>query len=33
VLAVHTGMREGELLSLKWEDVDLESGVLRLDEP
>ncbi len=30
VLAVHTGMREGELLGLKWEDVDLKSGVLRL---
>src|SRR5829696_5841779 len=30
VLAVHTGMREGELLGLKWEDVNLESGVLRL---
>ncbi len=30
VLAVHTGMREGELLGLKWEDVDLESGILRL---
>jgi integrase len=30
VLAVHTGMREGELLGLKWDDVDLEAGVLRL---
>src|SRR5215212_3487521 len=30
VLAGHTGMREGELLGLKWEDVDLERGVLRL---
>ena len=30
VLAVHTGMREGELLGLKWEDVGLERGVLRL---
>jgi integrase len=29
VLAVHTGMREGELLGLKWEDVDLERGLLR----
>jgi integrase len=29
-LAVHTGMREGELLGLKWEDVDLERSVLRL---
>ncbi len=30
VLAVHTGMREGELLGLKWEDVDFECDVLRL---
>jgi integrase len=30
VLAIHTGMREGELLGLKWEDVDLKAGVLRL---
>ncbi len=32
VLAVHTGMREGELLGLKWEDVNLEGTepVLRL---
>ncbi len=26
VLAVHTGMRQGELLGLKWADVDLKSG-------
>jgi integrase len=26
VLAVHTGMRQGELLALKWTDVDLETG-------
>ena len=26
VLAVHTGLRQGELLGLKWEDVDLENG-------
>src|SRR5215204_2421852 len=30
VLAVHTGMRPGELLGLKWEDVDLEAGALRV---
>ncbi len=30
VLAVHTGMRQGELLALRWEDVDLERGVLRV---
>jgi integrase len=28
VLALNTGMRQGELLALKWEDVDLERGVL-----
>ncbi len=26
ILAVHTGMRQGELLALKWTDVDLEAG-------
>ncbi len=26
VLAVHTGMRQGELLALKWADVDLRDG-------
>ncbi len=30
VLAVHTGMRQGELLALKWEDVDLNEGVIRI---
>jgi site-specific recombinase XerD len=30
VLAIHTGMRQGELLALRWEDVDLEAGVLRV---
>lgn len=28
VLAVHTGMRQGELLALKWQDVDLENARL-----
>jgi integrase len=28
VLAVTTGMRQGELLGLKWQDVDLEAGTL-----
>jgi integrase len=28
VLAIHTGLRQGELLGLKWEDVDLEDGTL-----
>ncbi len=30
VLAVHTGMRLGELLGLKWEDVDLEGSTFRV---
>ncbi len=30
VLALHTGMRQGELLGLRWEDVDLQSRVLRV---
>lgn len=28
VLAVHCGLREGELLGLKWEDLDLDAGTL-----
>jgi integrase len=31
VLALHTGMRPGELLGLKWGDVDLDEGGLRLN--
>ena len=30
VLAVSTGLRQGELLGLKWEDVDLQEGMLRV---
>ena len=30
VLAVTTGMRQGELLALRWRDIDLESGTLRV---
>ncbi len=30
VLAVTTGLRRGELLGLRWEDVDLERGTLRV---
>ena len=30
VLALNTGMRQGELLALKWDDVDLEGGRLRV---
>jgi integrase len=26
VLAIHTGLRQGELLGLKWDDVDLDGG-------
>jgi len=29
-MAVHCGLREGELLGLKWEDVDLEVGTLQV---
>jgi integrase len=30
VLAIHTGLRQGELLGLKWEDADLEAGTLQV---
>jgi integrase len=30
LLAVHTGLRQGELLGLKWEDVDLDQGRLQV---
>jgi len=30
LLAVQTGMRQGELLALEWEDVDLNEGVIRV---
>ena len=30
ILAVHTGMRQGELLALRWEDVDLNEGIIRI---
>jgi integrase len=30
VLAVHTGLRQGELLGLKWDDVDLEDGSVQV---
>lgn len=30
VLAIHTGMRRGELLGLQWADVDLDSSTIRV---
>jgi integrase len=30
VLAVHCGLRQGELLGLTWKDVDLEAGTLQI---
>ena len=30
VLAVHSGLRQGEMLGLRWEDVDLEAGTLQV---
>ena len=32
VEALHTGLRWGELLALRWNDVDFEKGTLRVDE-
>lgn len=29
-LAIHCALRQGELLALKWEDVDLEAGTLQV---
>jgi integrase len=30
VLAIHCGLRQGELLGLRWEDVDLEEETLQV---
>jgi integrase len=30
VLTIHCGLRQGELLGLRWEDVDLEAGMLQV---
>lgn len=32
LIALHTGMRRGELLGLRWMDVDLAKGVLRVQQ-
>lgn len=32
ILAATTGMRQGELLALRWQDVDLASGILRVNQ-
>ena len=29
-MAVHCGLRQGELLGLKWDDVDLKAGTLQV---
>jgi integrase len=30
VLGITAGLRQGEILGLKWEDIDLEEGVVRV---
>jgi integrase len=32
VTAVYTGLRKGDVLNLKWKDIDLERGIVRLTE-
>ena len=32
VIALGTGMRRGELLALRWSDVDLAQGVLKVEQ-
>ncbi len=32
-LALHTGMRAGELFNLRWKDIDLENGVISIKDP
>lgn len=31
LIALHTGMREGEVCGLRWADIDLEGGAIRID--
>jgi integrase len=33
VLAITTGMRQGELLGLMWKDIDLDAGTLKVNRP
>lgn len=32
VMALYTGMRKGEIITLKWDNVDLESGLITIDQ-
>lgn len=32
IVAIHTGMRRGELFNLRWSDVDLANGILHIDK-